>query len=162
MKNHQISIKELVQRDKNHPSVVAWSIANEPRSQQANCEPYWRNVSEFAKAQDASRPITASLNRESHEDKLVRYSWQNKQNQYAMVCFQAQFLDIVSFNRYNSWYRNEGRLDMIVNMLLKEARAWREKFNKPVLMSEYGADTMEGLHIVRQLFFSSTFECLYH
>ena len=38
---------ELVQRDKNRPSVVMWSVANEPSSQLAIAEPYFKWVPEF-------------------------------------------------------------------------------------------------------------------
>lgn len=62
---------------------------------------------------------------------------------------QAQFLDIISFNRYNGWYANPGRINMITNRVVDEAIAWNTKHHKPVLMSEYGADTVEGLHFVR-------------
>lgn len=37
---------------------------------------------------------------------------------------------------------------MITNRVVDEAIAWHEKHHKPVLMSEYGADTVEGLHFV--------------
>lgn len=38
---------------------------------------------------------------------------------------------------------------MITGRVVDEATAWHIKHNKPVLMSEYGADTIEGLHLVR-------------
>lgn len=37
---------------------------------------------------------------------------------------------------------------MITDNLIEEATGWHKKYNRPVLMSEYGADTIEGLHIV--------------
>lgn len=37
---------------------------------------------------------------------------------------------------------------MIIKNVIQEATAWRKKYNKPVIMSEYGADTAAGLHIV--------------
>lgn len=37
---------------------------------------------------------------------------------------------------------------MITDRVQGEAAAWHRKYNKPVLMSEYGADTMPGLHEV--------------
>lgn len=40
---------------------------------------------------------------------------------------------------------------MITGRVVDEATAWHTKHNKPVLMSEYGADTIEGLHLVRQM-----------
>ena len=64
--------------------------------------------------------------------------------------FQAQFLDVISFNRYNAWYHNSGRLDMITKNVIDEATAWHTKYNKPIVMTEYGADTMEGLHLVKE------------
>lgn len=57
-------------------------------------------------------------------------------------------MDIVSFNRYNAWYTNEGNVDVITDKVVNEATAWHNKFNKPVIMQEYGGDTLEGLHFV--------------
>lgn len=37
---------------------------------------------------------------------------------------------------------------MITSRVVPEAQAWHNKYNKPVLMSEYGADTYPGLHEV--------------
>lgn len=65
------------------------------------------------------------------------------------LLFQGKHLDFISFNRYNGWYSNPGRLDMITQNVIEEATEWHEKHNKPVLISEYGADTMIGLHLVR-------------
>jgi len=60
-------------------------------------------------------------------------------------------LDVISFNRYNAWYHESGHLDMITDFVVAEATEWHTQHNKPVLMSEYGADTMEGLHFVSML-----------
>lgn len=38
---------------------------------------------------------------------------------------------------------------MITKNVVNEAVSWHNKHKKPVIMSEYGADTLEGLHIVR-------------
>ncbi|XP_017773135.1 PREDICTED: beta-glucuronidase-like isoform X2 [Nicrophorus vespilloides] len=140
LENHKDSIERLMNRDKNRPSVIAWSIANEPRSHKKNTGQYFKNVVDFAKSLDQSRPVTASLNRGYFEDQL------------------AQYLDIISFNRYNSWYQNEGKLDMIVKRVVEEATNWRKKFMKPVLMSEYGADTLEGLHFLPDFIWSEEYQ----
>jgi beta-glucuronidase len=57
-------------------------------------------------------------------------------------------MDVISFNRYNAWYFNSGRTDTITQNVIQEAQNWHKKHNKPVLMTEYGADTMAGLHLV--------------
>lgn len=61
---------------------------------------------------------------------------------------QGQYLDVIGFNRYNAWYSNPGHIEVIRVALEDEAVKWHKKYNKPVFMTEYGADTMPGLHFV--------------
>ncbi len=42
LRHHLEVMKELVQRDKNHPSVVMWSVANEPKSDSDKAERYFK------------------------------------------------------------------------------------------------------------------------
>lgn len=37
---------------------------------------------------------------------------------------------------------------MITKNVINEATSWHEKYGKPIIMTEYGADTLEGLHFV--------------
>lgn len=88
-----------------------WSIANEPRSQLDNADWYFSEVAKYTKELDPTRPITASIDRGIDQDR------------------SANHLDIISFNRYNAWYSNAGRLDMITSNVVKEARRWHEVNN---------------------------------
>jgi beta-galactosidase/beta-glucuronidase len=54
---HAQAIRELVARDKNHPSVVLWSIANEPESDTEGAENYFKPLFELTKELDPSRPV---------------------------------------------------------------------------------------------------------
>jgi len=67
---------------------------------------------------------------------------------YNRSYLQGQHLDIIGFNRYNGWYTLPGHTDIIKSRIEDEATKWHTKHNKPVFMTEYGADTYEGLHIV--------------
>lgn len=40
---------------------------------------------------------------------------------------------------------------MITTRVVEDATAWHLKHNKPVMMLEYGADTIEGFHSVSKL-----------
>lgn len=42
LKHHLDVMKEMINRDKNHPSVVMWSLANEPASSLLEAETYFR------------------------------------------------------------------------------------------------------------------------
>lgn len=41
LEKHKSAMEQLIHRDKNHPSVVMWSIANEPRTGQLNADSYF-------------------------------------------------------------------------------------------------------------------------
>ncbi|XP_063983304.1 beta-glucuronidase [Diachasmimorpha longicaudata] len=140
LKRHKISISELIRRDKNRPSVVMWSISNEPRTTQPGADGYFKQVAQHTKNLDRTRPITIALSTSYIQDQA------------------GQFLDVISFNRYNSWYSNAGRLDMIIDRVIAEAQNWHEKYNKPVLMSEYGADTVSGLHELPEYIWSEEYQ----
>ncbi|XP_015182643.1 PREDICTED: beta-glucuronidase-like [Polistes dominula] len=137
---HKTSLSELIRRDKNHPSVIMWSLANEPRTQLQGADVYFKQIADHTKALDPTRPVTIALARSVQEDKV------------------GQYLDVISFNRYNSWYVNPGRLDMIIDRVITEAEAWHRKYNKPVLMSEYGADTLSGEHELPNYIWSEEYQ----
>ena len=56
---HRQAIEELVARDKNHPSVVLWSIANEPESHTEESRAYFEPL--FDAAREPTRPGPVGL-----------------------------------------------------------------------------------------------------
>jgi len=140
LKNHQQSIKELISRDKAYASVIMWSVANEPRSERVAADAYFKEIANFTRNLDTSRPCSAAIAQGVTGD------------------LANQHLDIIMFNRYNAWYDNSGKLHTITNNVVKEARAWNKKHNKPVLIAEYGADALEGLHSLPSYIWSEDFQ----
>ncbi|XP_017885419.1 beta-glucuronidase isoform X2 [Ceratina calcarata] len=140
LSRHKESLSELIRRDKNRPSVIMWSIANEPRTQLPKADIYFEQIVHHTKTLDPTRPVTIAMARAVQEDKV------------------GEYLDVISFNRYNAWYTNPGRVDMVTSRVIAEAEAWHKKYNKPVLMSEYGADTMPGLHELPEYVWSEEYQ----
>lgn len=60
----------------------------------------------------------------------------------------AQHTDVLCINRYYGWYSDIGHIEVIDLQLKYDLINWHKKFNKPVIMTEYGADTVAGLHVV--------------
>ena len=58
----------------------------------------------------------------------------------------ADLVDVLCLNRYYGWYWNSGDLIAAEQGLEAELRIWAAKYGKPIIVSEYGADTMPGLH----------------
>jgi beta-glucuronidase len=126
LKQHLCTITELIQRDKNRPSVVMWSIANEPHSAESAALEYFKKVATHAKSLDNTRPITAATNQNYKTDKM------------------SASLDVLMVNRYYGWYSDTGYSQVIQKHILSDS----ETHKKPIMISEYGADTVAGLHMV--------------
>lgn len=141
--HHLQVMEELYERDKNHPCVVMWSIGNEPATNEENSVPYFTKVAEKIKSLDDTRPITLVMTVRPEHD-LV-----------------SGLCDVVCVNRYYSWYEDCGRLETIVPKMTRELKAWYQKYNKPVFVTEYGADTIAGLHKVPEVIFSEEYQVEY-
>lgn len=142
LKNHKQSLTELIRRDKNHPSVIMWSIANEPRSGNKLADKYFESLVQHVKSMDLSRPVTIAISVNAASDKSARH------------------LDVISFNRYNGWYANPGSTIQITQNVIDEATYWHRLHNKPIIMTEYGADTLAGLHLYPEFIWSEEYQCV--
>lgn len=140
---HAQAIRELVARDKNHASVVMWSIANEPASAEDGAREYFEPLATLTRSLDSTRPITyANLGSATYELDTI-----------------SDFFDVLCLNRYFGWYSETGQINEAEAELEKELRGWQEKYpQKPIIMSEYGADTIAGLHSVLDVPWSEEFQ----
>lgn len=129
---HAQAIRELVARDKNHPSVVLWSIANEPDSSEQGAREYFEPLATLTRELDPTRPITfVNVMFATFETDLI-----------------ADLFDVMCLNRYYGWYADTGDLASAEIHLEAELNGWVEKYRKPIIMTEYGADTQAGLHSI--------------
>jgi len=55
----------------------------------------------------------------------------------------------MSINRYFAWYRDSGRSQLISLQMPNEVKSWYETYKKPVLVTEYGAGSVAGMHQVK-------------
>jgi beta-glucuronidase len=135
-------IDELIARDKNHPSVVMWSVANEPMpsdmmarftggetnevKDQASKD-FLHGMVAHARELDPTRPIT-----------LVGVM--AGPTEWMETC------DVVCINRYWGWYFQGGELDKGFSMLDQELDDLWDLLGKPIIVTEFGTDTQPGLH----------------
>lgn len=141
--HHRQVLAEMIHRDKNHPCVVLWSLGNEPDLEHfpQDAYDYWHPLYELAHQLDPqNRPVT-----------LVCC-----QNDYTKD-ITTRTMDIVCINRYYGWYNLSGDMDAACYGLNQEMDFWAEQ-HKPVMMSEYGADTVAGLHTAGAEMFSEEFQ----
>ncbi|WP_274364969.1 beta-glucuronidase [Paenibacillus thermotolerans] len=145
--HHQDMIRELVARDKNHPCVVMWSIANEPASEEEGAYEYFKPLVELAKEIDPQkRPVTIVTHLGSTPE----------------TCLVAELVDVLALNRYYGWYLQGGDLEVAKIKLREEFDGWTKRCpGKPIIMTEYGADTVAGLHDVDPVMFTEEYQAEY-
>lgn len=145
LKAHLRAIEEMIARDKNHPSVVAWSLLNEPETTNEAAVPYFKEVFDLANKLDMQkRPRTFALIMNSLPD----------------TCKCYQFSDIIALNRYYGWYMKGGyEICVAEELFRKEMDAWKEKkLNKPFIFTEYGADTLASEHKLPSVMWSQEYQ----
>ncbi|XP_063154587.1 beta-glucuronidase isoform X1 [Candoia aspera] len=140
LQHHLVVMEELIRRDKNRPSVVMWSVANEPASELPLAGYYFKTVIAHTKALDPTRPVTLVSNANYLRDQ------------------GAPYVDVICVNSYYSWYHDSGHLEVIGLQLNTEFENWYTTHQKPIIQSEYGADTISGFHADPPLMFSEEYQ----
>lgn len=143
--NTESQITELINQQYNHPSIVVWGISNE--------------ITMFGKHKKDMLAQHKKLNNLCHELDKTRL--------VTLACFSmcapsnkvAHLTDVVAWNLYLGWY--------VPFFWLNDLWFWyfRKRFpNRPIGLSEYGAEGMPNLHSVRPRRGDNTeeYQCLYH
>lgn len=134
-------IRDLIARDKNHPSVIMWSLANEPINRRPAAYPVFQELFALARSLDSTRPITFAG---EHGVSL--------QDQTLELC------DVLCLNRYNGWYFDTQRLDVGVERLSGDLDSLHQRYRKPILITEFGADSLPGWHAHPPEMFSEEYQ----
>ncbi len=130
---------ELYARDKNHPSIIMYSVANEANTHEAGALDFFTEILSYI------RNITNLP--------LMIVEWVGaKENKV------AQLADVIGLNRYIGWYSDLGDLDKVPDKLKASIEEYYKKFKKPILLSEFGVDTVAGLHKLPSVPFSEEFQ----
>ena len=137
---HARALAEMHARDKNHPCVIAWSVANEPGIGAPGGTPaehaslverglaYFRPLFTDMRARDPSRPV-------------VLVSFGTGPDEWSALG------DFICTNLYFGWYVAGGQPGEVVRGLLeKELDRLHAVHGKPVMLTEFGADTTAGVH----------------
>jgi beta-glucuronidase len=124
-------LHEMIRRDRNKASVVLWSVANETPNTAPRLA-FLKSLIGTAHTEDPTRPVTAAL--------LVTTLPETSERTRTKVLDDplGESLDVLGCNEYIGWY--EGAPE------LASRTRWQSKYNKPLIMSEFGGDAKAGLH----------------
>ena len=142
--HHAQVLRDLIRRDRNHPCVIMWSVANEPASEEAGAHDYFAPLFSLVRELDTQhRPVTFV----THGEATVE------------TCEVASLCDVIVLNRYYGWYSEEGDLTAAAAILSDELDRYHARYpGVPIMLGEFGADAVAGLHDTTALMFSEEFQ----
>ena len=126
LENARNQLSELIARDKNRAAVVIWSVANETPLSDARLS-FLKNLVSHARSLDSGRLISAAMERH-----YINPTTQMIDDPL------GEYLDVLGCNEYVGWY--DGLPDKADRL------EWKSKYDKPLIMSEFGADALYGHH----------------
>ena len=122
-------LDELINAYRNHPAIILWSMANETPINDARTK-FISDLAAHARKLDSTRLITAAL--------LV-HTESNAEGFTKIVDDPlGQYLDVLGTNEYIGWYEQHPES--------ADTTTWKIAYQKPQIMSEFGADAKAGLH----------------
>ena len=137
---HKESLRLMLERDKNHPCLAMVSVANEAATYEDTGREYFANVIEYVRSL-TDLPITiAELTRACEGNKV------------------GDLVDFIGLNRYFGWYDEIGNIKAAEPLLKRDLEAYYEQFKKPIIMFEFGAEAIEGMHSLPSVAFSEEYQ----
>lgn len=138
--NARAQLGDLILRDHNRASVIVWSVANETPVGESRTR-FLRQMIADARAQDGTRLVASAMEvRKDAADPHLRI----------VDDPLGAYTDLLSFNEYIGWY--DGTHESI------PLTKWRIAYEKPIVISEFGADAVQGFHADNMTRFSEEYQ----
>jgi beta-glucuronidase len=129
LRNAENQLSELIARDHNRASLIIYSVANETPISDARNQ-FLSQLIQQAHSSDPTRLVSAALQEDEVSD--------GGQLSIHLNDPIASELDVMGGNEYIGWYAHS-----IADL---DATDWSSKYDKPMILSEFGADALFGNH----------------
>jgi beta-glucuronidase len=123
----QEQMRDMIARDHNRASIVLWSLSNETTPGPSR-NIFLKNLAVYTRTLDDTRLITSAMNR---TDKL-------DPDTQLLSDPLGESLDVLGLNEYAGWYWGKPQD--------AERLRWKSNYDKPIVISEFGAEAQAGLH----------------
>ena len=125
--NAKAQLRDVIARDQDRAAVIIWSLSNETPVTPERTE-FLHNMADYARSLDSTRLISSASDKATHLDA----------QHMALNDPLGEYLDVIGLNEYVGWYfAKKEDADQI---------QWTFKYNKPVIVTEFGGGAQFGLH----------------
>ncbi|NLU38764.1 MAG: beta-glucuronidase [Bacteroidales bacterium] len=139
-RNAENQLKDMITRDMNRANIIVWSVANETPVSDARTR-FLTSLIDKTRELDNTRLVSAALE---------KHTLSNTPPHFAVEDPFAQYVDILSVNQYMGWY------DGLPEKCSRSE--WTIKFNKPMIISEFGGGAKYGYHADKDTRWSEEFQ----
>ena len=141
LRNAENQLSELIARDHNRAALIIYSVANETPISEARNR-FLDQLIQQAHTNDPTRLVSAALQAEETKDgnRLTIHINDPIANE----------LDVMGNNEYIGWY--------VHNIADLDSTDWVSKYDKPLIMSEFGGDAQFGKHGDAQTRFTEEYQ----
>jgi beta-glucuronidase len=127
LENAEAQLRDAITRDHDRASIILWSLSNETPPKPERTE-FLKAMAEYARTLDSTRLLTSAMNRTQSTESNTRL----------LDDALGQYLDVLGVNEYIGWYEHRPED--------ADAIRWAFTYQKPLIMSEFGAGALYGKH----------------
>lgn len=149
LRNHKDQVRDMIQRDKHHPSVISFSLFNEPETVSSYAHDYFADLFSYARGLDPERrPLTGAFEKNSKPE----------------LCKVYRLCDFICLNRYYGWYISGGpEIEEAERQMRDELDRWKAKnIGVPFVFTELGTDTLASEHKLPSIMWSQEYQTEYY
>lgn len=138
-------MKEMIHRDYHHPCIIFWGLFNEIDTRIPASRIICSTLAQTVKSLDGKHRLISYATMYDCDD----------------ICFDL--VDVISLNKYYGWFINGEPLEHWEVFLEKFKNFLKEKdlFDKPFIMSEYGAGAIYGERQMEEVKWTENFQAKY-
>ena len=126
----QKMMAENILRDRNRAAIIIWSVGNETPISDARTR-FLTTLAHEARDLDGTRLVSAAL--------LTNRKMIDGHIDITIDDPLVPALDVMGINTYNGWYGSDKLADV-------PNTQWHSAFDKPMIFSEFGAESLYGVH----------------
>lgn len=142
-------LQEMILRDKNHPSIIIWGLANEP------IERLGRKDRDERSQEKAYKLFSEYIGmaKELDPTRLVMYMGES-----GGPSEWFNLVDLICINRFGGWGADNGRIELGVDRVGQELDRLYKQYGKPCMLTQFGASVIPGAHSIQPEMFTEEYQ----